>query len=38
MTVGRERPRRSLHVGDFVRTPPGTYHAVRATGAGGSST
>lgn len=35
MTVGRglQEPF-PLRVGDFVRTPPGTYHAVRCTSAG----
>jgi mannose-6-phosphate isomerase-like protein (cupin superfamily) len=34
MTVGRDEGETvPLRVGDFVRTPPGTYHAVRATGA-----
>jgi mannose-6-phosphate isomerase-like protein (cupin superfamily) len=34
MTVGREAPETvELRVGDFVRTPPGTPHAVLATGA-----
>jgi mannose-6-phosphate isomerase-like protein (cupin superfamily) len=33
MTVGRdEQERVELRVGDFVRTPPGTHHAVRCTG------
>lgn len=32
MTVGMESQERfPLRVGDFVRTPPGTYHAVRCT-------
>lgn len=35
MTVGQESPERfPLRVGDFVRTPPGTYHAVRCTSPG----
>lgn len=35
MTVGRNSQETfPLRVGDFVRTPPGTYHAVRCTSAG----
>jgi mannose-6-phosphate isomerase-like protein (cupin superfamily) len=35
MTVGRESQETVLlRVGDFVRTPPGTWHAVRCTGPG----
>lgn len=35
MTVGRESQETfPLRVGDFVRTPPGTYHAVRCTSPG----
>ncbi len=34
MTVGRgEQEAFPLGVGDFVRTPPGTFHAVRNTGS-----
>ena len=34
MTVGRdEQETIELRVGDFVRTPPGTHHAVRCTGS-----
>jgi mannose-6-phosphate isomerase-like protein (cupin superfamily) len=34
MTVGRDRPDAvELRVGDFVRTPPGTPHAVLNTGS-----
>jgi mannose-6-phosphate isomerase-like protein (cupin superfamily) len=33
MSLGRDEGESvDLHVGDFVRTPPGTYHAVRCTG------
>jgi mannose-6-phosphate isomerase-like protein (cupin superfamily) len=33
MVVGRDDPETvELRVGDFVRTPPGTYHAVTCTG------
>ena len=35
MTVGQESPERfPLRAGDFVRTPPGTYHAARCTSPG----
>jgi mannose-6-phosphate isomerase-like protein (cupin superfamily) len=35
MTLGQDRPETvALRVGDFVRTPPGTWHAVRCTGPG----
>jgi mannose-6-phosphate isomerase-like protein (cupin superfamily) len=35
MTIGRERQESvMLRVGDFVRTPPGTWHAVRCTSPG----
>lgn len=34
MTVGRdEQETVDLRVGDFVRTPPGTHHSVRCSGA-----
>jgi mannose-6-phosphate isomerase-like protein (cupin superfamily) len=34
LTVGRESPETiPVKAGDFVRTPPGTYHAIRCTGS-----
>ena len=34
LQVGHEAPETfPVKVGDFVRTPPGTYHAIRCTGA-----
>jgi mannose-6-phosphate isomerase-like protein (cupin superfamily) len=34
MTVGNDEPETvDLRVGDFVRTPPGTYHSVRCLGS-----
>jgi mannose-6-phosphate isomerase-like protein (cupin superfamily) len=33
LTIGRETPETyDVGIGDFVRTPPGTYHAIRCTG------
>ena len=33
LTIGREHPETfDVKAGDFVRTPPGTYHAIRCTG------
>lgn len=33
LTIGRDEPETfDVKAGDFVRTPPGTYHAIRCTG------